>query len=322
MAIDPDARGKRVVVRHAVGGRGPSGGPAMTDVVGRLVELTNDEATIERRDGSLARVPLSDVVTWKAVPDRPRRTRTASSFSADELSRITSRGWPAVVSEPLGEWELRASGGFTGRANSVATHGDPGMPFDDALAAVVAFYEAHDATPRAQVVVGSVHERAFLDAGWTTGTSSRPGAIVQVADLRNAHGADPDARVTHTADESWMRQYSRAEDPAVARAVLEGPRTVGFIAIGEPAVAIGRVVVTGEWTGVAAVEVAPERRREGLGRRIVDTALAWAIEHGADKAYLQTMRDNTAALELYAPYGFVDHHEYRYLEPGTPSLTT
>lgn len=322
MTIDPDARGRRVVVRHVVGGRGPSGGPAMTDVVGRLVEVTEHEATVERRDGSLARVSLSDVVTWKVVPDRPRRSRTASSFSADELSRITSRGWPAVVSEPLGEWELRASGGFTGRANSVATHGHPGLPFDDALAAVVAFYEAHDATPRAQVVVGSVHERTFLDAGWTTGASSRPGAIVQVADLGDAYRADPDALVTPTADESWMRQYSRAEDPAVARAVLEGPRTVGFIAIGQPAVAIGRVVVTGEWTGVAAVEVAPERRREGLGRRIVDTALAWATEHGADKAYLQTMRDNTAALELYAPYGFVDHHEYRYLEPVVPGLTT
>ena len=117
-------------------------------------------------------MPLADVVTWKAVPDRPRRTRPASSFSVDELSRITSRGWPAVVSEPLGEWELRASGGFTGRANSVAVHGDPGLPFEDALAAVVAFYDSHGATPRAQVVVGSVHEPAFLDAGWAPGAGA------------------------------------------------------------------------------------------------------------------------------------------------------
>jgi ribosomal protein S18 acetylase RimI-like enzyme len=294
----------------------------MTDVVGRLVEVTNDEATVERRDGSLARVPLSDVVTWKVVPDRPRRTRPASSFSADELSRVTSRGWPALVSEPLGEWELRASGGFTGRANSVAVHGDPGLPFDDALAAVVAFYDEHDATPTAQVVIGSAYEPAFLDAGWAPSTEARPGAIVKVADLRGSYEPDPHARVAPAADEAWLRLYPRAEDPVVARAVLEGPRTVGFVAIGAPAVAIGRVVVTGEWAGVAAVEVVPERRREGLGRRIVDTALAWAMERGADKAYLQTMRDNTAALALYAPYGFVDHHEYRYLRPRPPTLTT
>src|SRR5687768_10357517 len=316
MTIDPDAQGSRVVVRHRVGGSGPSGGPAMTDVVGRLVEVTQEEATVERRDGSLARVRLSDVVTWKVVPDRPRRTRPASSVSADELSRITSRGWPALVSEPLGEWELRSSGGFTGRANSVAVHGDPGRPFADALAAVIAFYDSHDATPRAQVVIGSGHEPGFVDAGWTPGTEPRPGAIVQVADLRDAFEPDPEARVTSTADENWLRLYPRAEDPEVARAVLEGPRTVGFVSIGDPTVAIGRVVVTGEWAGVAAVEVVPERRGEGLARRIVDTALSWATERGADKAYLQTMRDNTAALALYASYGFVDHHEYRYLQPG------
>src|SRR5690349_9221201 len=110
MTIDPDARGRRVVVRHAIDGRGPSGGPALTDVVGRLVELDQDEARIERRDGSLARVRLADIVTWKVVPDRPVRSRRAIDVSADDLSRIASRGWPAVVSEPLGEWELRASG--------------------------------------------------------------------------------------------------------------------------------------------------------------------------------------------------------------------
>jgi N-acetylglutamate synthase len=315
MTIRREDKGKRLVVRYVVAGRGPSGGPAMTDVLGRLVEVDEVEASFERRDGSLARVPLADVVTWKVVPDQPRRTRPASLFSVDEVSRITSRGWPAVVSEPLGEWELRASSGFTGRANSVAVHGDPGMSFEDALDAVIGFYQSHGATPRAQVDIGSVHERGFLDAGWSPSAGERPGAIVQVADLTGEYDADPEARVTHKADEDWLRIYPRADDPEVARAVLEGPRTVGFVSIGSPAVAIGRVVVTGEWAGVAAVEVVPERRREGLARRIVDTALSWAIERGADKAYLQTMRENTAALALYEPYGFTDHHEYRYLEP-------
>ncbi|MGI9086065.1 MAG: GNAT family N-acetyltransferase [Aeromicrobium sp.] len=327
MGIDPPierhgARGRRVVVRHVVAGRGPSGGPAMTDVVGRLTELTEETACIERRDGSLVRVPLADVVTWKVVPDRPVRSRRALTFDADELTRIMSRGWPAVVSEPLGEWELRSSGGFTGRANSVAVHGDPGLPFDDALTAVEEFYATHRSTPTAQVAIGSAHEQAFLEAGWTPGAMARPGALVQVADLARDQQADPEARIAPRADDAWLSLYPRAEDPALARAVLEGPPTVGFVAIGDPVVAIGRVVVTGEWVGVAAVEVVPDRRREGLGLRIVRTALAWAVESGADKAHLQTMRDNTASLALYAPFGFVDHHEYRYLQPGRPTLST
>ncbi len=76
-------------------------------------------------------------------------------------------------------------------------------------------------------------------------------------------------------------------------------------------------MVTGEWAGIACVEVVAEARRQGLATRIVDTSLAWAVEHGADKAYLQTMRTNEAALALYKPYGFVDHHDYRYLQSPT-----
>jgi GNAT superfamily N-acetyltransferase len=309
-----DARGRRVVVRHRLPGRGPSGGPALNDVVGRLVELTAEDAVVERRDGSLARVPLADVVTWRPVPDRPRRRRPAASVSPDQLMRIASRGWPAIVSEPLGEWELRASAGFTGRACSVAAHGDPGLPFDQALEAVHAFYARHDLPPLAQVVVGSPEDRAFTDAGWIPSTGARPGAVVQVADLANDYEADHEVRIAPRVDDAWLAMYGRVEGfEDAARAVIEGPSTVGFASVGTAA--IGRVVVTGEWAGVAAVEVAPARRREGLARRIVATMLHWAVEHGADKAYLQTMRDNAAAIALYAPFGFVDHHEYRYLAP-------
>jgi ribosomal protein S18 acetylase RimI-like enzyme len=319
MGIDRDAKGRRVVVRHVIGGRGPSGGPAMTDVVGRLIELTEDEASIERRDGSLARVALADVVTWKVVPDRPRRTRPAASFSPDELTRITSRGWPAIESEALGEWELRTSAGFTGRANSVAVHGDPGLPFADALDAVRAFYAGHGRPALAQVVGGSPDEERFLASGWVPMSGYYGGAVVQVADVAPEHQTDPEATIAPTAGDDWLALYGRVEDAVAARAVLEGPPQVGFVTIGDPVVAIGRVVVTGEWAGIAAVEVRPQRRREGLARRIVSTALAWAVEHGADKAYLQTMRDNTAALALYEPFGFVGHHDYRYLQPGDES---
>jgi GNAT superfamily N-acetyltransferase len=261
------------------------------------------------------------VVTWKVVPDHPLRSRPAASFDADELTRITSRGWPALASEPLGDWELRASGGFTGRANSAAVHGDPGVPFDEALTAVEAFYAEHRLPATAQVVVGSAHESSFVAAGWAPGAMKRPGALVQVADLRDQYESTPAARVAPTADEDWLRLYPRIGDVAVARAVLEGPPTVGFVSIGEPTVAIGRVVVTGEWAGVAAVEVATGHQRQGLGRQVVETSLAWAADHGADKAYLQTMPDNAGALALYAPFGFADHHEYRYLRPARPSLS-
>ena len=326
MAIDTASVGQRMVIRYVVAGQGPTGGPAMTDVVGRVLAVGDGRVIVERRDGSPVVVDLADVVAAKVVAPTPVRSRRARAISADNLTRITSRGWPAVVSEPLGEWELRASNGFTGRANSVAVTGDPGVPGAEAIAAVVAFYDRHDSLPMAQVVVGSDGERLFTDAGWTPVRDRPGGAIVQVAELPNRPQGeagsigDPsieDPAIEDRASDEWLALYHRVDDPATARAVLEGPVTVGFVSIGVPVVAIGRVVVTGEWAGLACVEVAADSRRQGLGTRIVDASIAWARQHGADKAYLQTMADNAAAIALYKPYGFHTHHEYLYLSAPT-----
>lgn len=313
MTVDRSAIGSRIVVRHETGRVGPSGGPEMTDVIGHVRAVDETSVTIEQRDGLDRVVALSTVVTWKPVPPRPVRRRRATTIDADELTRITSRGWPAPTSQPLGEWELRAAGRFTGRANSVAATGSPGLPFAEAEARVRTFYAERAMPALVQVVVGSAPERQFIEHGWVPKEGYRGGALVQVADLRPPYVADPSARISPTADDEWLASYGRVDDAAAARAVMEAPTNVAFVSIGSPTMAIGRVVVTGEWAGLSAVEVQPDARRQGLARRIVETSLAWAVERGADKAYLQTMRSNEAALALYAPYGFVDHHDYVYL---------
>ncbi|AXT85738.1 hypothetical protein C6I20_11430 [Aeromicrobium sp. A1-2] len=316
MTLDGSAVGRRIVVRHETGGVGPSGGPELNDVLGRVVAVDQQTVQVELRDGRIREIDLTAITTWKPVPERPARRRRAAAISADDLTRITSRGWPAIDSAQLGDWELRASRGFTGRGNSVAVHGSAGLPFVDAVDQVRNFYATHKIPALAQLVVGSSAEREFLDAGWVPKRDYYGGAVVQVADLHATYPRDREAVVSDVVDDEWLAAYRRAdEDPVTAREVLQAPRTVGFVSIGTPVRAIARIVVTGEWAGISAVEVDPDARRQGLGRRIVDTSLAWAVEHGADKAYLQTMRSNWVALALYEPYGFVDHHDYRYLEP-------
>lgn len=313
MSSPADLVGRRVTVRHRL-----DDGSA-TDVVGRVVHADASGLVVERRDGTLAEVRGDRVVALKRVPDRPARSRRALDVAVDELVRITSRGWPAPESVPLGDWELRAAGAFTGRANSVAVVGEPGRDVADALAAVTAFYDERGLRPRAQVVVGSAWEDRFLQAGWLPQEGYRGGAVVQVADLHVAPPADPRVTVAASASDLWLSRYGRVDDPDAARRVLEGPRTVGFAALdddGEPAAAVGRVVVTGEWAGVAAVETLPGHRRRGLADAVVRTCLAWAHERGATRAYLQTMPDNAPAFALYVPFGFATHHAYRYLVPS------
>jgi len=73
VALDQSHIGRRVVIRSLVRGeKGPTGGPLMTDVVGYLREYGDGVAVVERRDGSLSRVAIADIVAAKPLPAQRR----------------------------------------------------------------------------------------------------------------------------------------------------------------------------------------------------------------------------------------------------------
>jgi N-acetylglutamate synthase len=322
MALGPEHVGRRVVVRRALPGeRGPSGGPALTDVLGVLEALTDEALLVRRDDGDAVTVDRSRVVAAKPVPPRtPARPR----ITAEALQVVCEAGWRAPVRERLGDWLLRAAGGFTGRANSVLPVGDPGLPLEVALQRAEDFYARAQLPVQAEVIVGSGMEQDLQALGWVAARPEQADTLVQVAGL--TVGAQPqyersgaaDVRLSDRLDDDWLLRYGRAagNDPGLVRAVLESGDRVIFARVAEPAVAVGRAVVTDGWLGLSAVEVEPGLRRQGLGSAVVDALLAWGSGRGARYAYVQVLADNDAALALYARRGFRTHHSYRYLRPA------
>ncbi len=76
MTLHAGLVGQRVVVRRLLPGeRGPSGGPALTDVLGVLSRWGEQEISVRREDGVVVTVPHSEIVAGKAVPPRPARRR-------------------------------------------------------------------------------------------------------------------------------------------------------------------------------------------------------------------------------------------------------
>lgn len=72
MPLHPDHVGERVVVRRVIPGEiGPSGGPAMTDVLGTLVSWDEDKISVQLHDGSRVDIARADIVAGKPVPPRP-----------------------------------------------------------------------------------------------------------------------------------------------------------------------------------------------------------------------------------------------------------
>lgn len=319
MPITAAAIGTRVVVRRVLPGEtGPSGGPAMGDVLGTLERLDEHVVSVRREDGTVVTFSPADLVTGKPVPPR---AFTLLRVRPERLQVVASEGWPPLELEQLGGWQLRAAAGFTARANSALPLGDPGVPVRDALARVDAFYRVRGLPPLVQAVIGSSHEATLLGEGWRP---RRPGdgVLVQVASVAQARrssgrGAPVDVTLNPRPTPAWAAAYGRAcgvPDDVVSR-VLSGPASVALAGVGDPPTAIGRGVVVGDWLGLAAVEVHPAHRRQGLARAVVDALLAWGAERAARSAYVQVAAEADAALALWAAYGFGTHHLYRYLCP-------
>lgn len=66
--------------------------------------------------------------------------------------------------------------------------------------------------------------------------------------------------------------------------------------------------------------MAPESRDRGAGRRLLDAAVGFAREHGAETIELGVTDGNDAARALYERYGFVDTGRAEPLE-SHPELT-
>lgn len=279
--------GQRVVVRRALPGEtGPSGGPALTDVVGVCLRWSDGECVVQPEKGPAVTIPLELIVSGKPVPPRPsprfRVTPRECQLRALAL-------WPDLDTEPLGHWLLCSSATSTARrANSVLAFGAPGV--EDAYDRVVAFYDR----PIAKVQPGSPEHALFRDRGWVV----------------ESHDADTDfwlasvARVTRGLPSDLPDVTLEPIGPGVVRARIDDQ-------------ASGVAAYADDWVGFRGLEVATSLRGRGLALAVMASLVEWGAAQGATTAYLQVLGDNAPARRLYTAMGFATHHSYCYLTPAT-----
>ncbi|MFJ6747097.1 GNAT family N-acetyltransferase [Streptomyces sp. NPDC091266] len=318
--------GKRVSVRRRT--EAGEGAAAFTDAVGVLTSWDGGVLSITRRSGESVRIDETSLVAAKVVPAAPARRRGPAA-NARELQEVAARGWPATETERLGEWTLRASGGFTRRANSVLPIGGPGVPLDTAVERITHWYGERGLP--ALIVVATGHtdtdeslaaelaERGWADERHTTVRTAALAPLADTgADAPPGSAGDASARVvlTRQPDAGWFALYNRAGEPTPeALKVLTGGPSVWFATVPGAdgrAAAIGRLVTDGRWAGFSAIEVDPARRRQGLATLVMAALAERALQEGASAAYLQVEADNPGAGALYERLGFTVHHRYHY----------
>jgi ribosomal-protein-alanine N-acetyltransferase len=95
-------------------------------------------------------------------------------------------------------------------------------------------------------------------------------------------------------------------DAGAIATLLDLPGTAAFVAADSDGAPCAMIMLrrAGDDCEVLTIGVARDRRRAGLGARLVAAACAWAAAAGCGRVVLEVADDNAAGLALYRGAGF------------------
>ncbi|CAM3411895.1 GNAT family N-acetyltransferase [Stackebrandtia soli] len=308
--------GKRVVVRRAaeiIDGR-----RRYRDVIGELLNFSETTLWVRRDSGEITPIPRTDVVASKEIPPKPVSYKAIAG-----LERAAAETWPATETHWIGAWLLRASGGWTNRANTALPLGAPVEPLDDAIDEVSAWYTARGLTPGFAVplplsrrIAARLGERGWRSVDTVSVQTAAAEAIVGPPDGDPTIGL----RLTNEPGPGWLRLATAAkgaELPPHALDILGHGADRAFLSVGDvdAPTACARGAISGSVAVVSLVIVSAEDRRGGIATAIMRALAAWAIDRGASTLCVQVVSENQPAIALYQKLGFVAHHSYVNMRP-------
>ena len=243
-----------------------------------------------------------------------------------EFEQMAALHWQGTEQQRLGDWLLRAAGGFTGRANSALPAGDPGMPAERAVAEVEAWYSRRGLTPTVVIASslgdgdsadpGGAFDGLLAAHGWRLRHPGPTMVMTARSETVAAHRREAGIRLAAEPGPQWLAawRYLGEPPPPQARPVLLSAPVQLFASVRRDGrvVGTGRLSVAGGWAGITAVAVDPAWRRGGLGLAVTAELAAQAVARGAGRIFLQVAGENTAARGLYRKCGFADRHQYNY----------
>ncbi|MFN2506044.1 MAG: GNAT family N-acetyltransferase [Acidimicrobiales bacterium] len=146
----------------------------------------------------------------------------------------------------------------------------------------------------------------------------RGGEGRRLKEVRLAALADAPAAFATTFEDEAAADDGTWEERAVRRST--GLTEATFVAeVGGRLVGMagGFVDAAGPWVNLVSMWTAPEARRAGVARALVEAVGGWAREIGAEELQLWVRADNEAANALYESAGFADAGDFRPL-PDDP----
>ena len=193
------------------------------------------------------------------------------------------------------------------------------LPFDEKTAVCEAHYRALGLTLRCKITpAADPGLDAYLEAqAWSRQTET---VVQTLAMAGSAFQMDPSVHLEPQVSRDWIETYAAmsgisARDQAVALRMFSlVPQPAAFAILREDgrALAAGYATCLRGYLGLYHIISHPERRRQGLGRRLFTSLLAWGKARGAHTAHLAVETGNHGAIALYHQLGFQERYRYWY----------
>lgn len=244
-------------------------------------------------------------------------TTASDAVRIRALEERAFNAWPALSTVLASGWVLRFASGYTKRANSLNALA-PECP----LAGILPFAEQLYAraglplTVRLSPLAGAEADSVLAGKGYRYLDET----LVMTAPLSTAIAIDAAVSIATAPTSQWSSGIAAANSVPPARQVthdgmlgaIRPPAAFASLAHGDAVRGWGLAVAERGMVGLFDIVTDTAVRRQGYGRRLVTSLLAWGRTEGATEAYLQVVASNAPAIALYRELGFVEAYRYHY----------
>ncbi len=249
------------------------------------------------------------------------------------LEKKAANGWVAFETHEYDGWEMRFGNGYTGRANSVSVFEDSTKRLEDKVVYCENLYKAQglpcnfkvtDAdkelseyllnrgykvvTP-SDVMILDTDSEEFAKVLSDEGIEENSEAFKDVIfSDEPAEWFDPYFEFEGFTDEKKIETYKQFHANTKVTKLYVTLLHEGKVA------AVASCAIEGEYSLLHNVIVDKKYRGLGLGKKLCLAAILKSKELGAKYSYLQVIKDNDVAVNLYNKLGYKKVYEYCYLK--------
>jgi N-acetylglutamate synthase len=253
---------------------------------------------------------------------------SSTSLLISTIEELAYELWPPEHEEILGDWKLRASQGFTKRANSVFTLNQ--IPNEaNWLSRIESFYQKHQLPVHYHVSDASPQELRKLLAN--QGYYEHTGCYIMTAPTAEvlwkskqlsglSYAMEVESTLAANADEDWIEDFIKIEEHDPIRQEfysymfqrIQGPQCYIKMQKNLQTIGIGTAIMKEDWTGLLNIGIDVSMRGRGLSYLLLYKLAEWSAEHKSTHMFLQVVADNKPAVALYKNIGFKPLYQYHY----------